>query len=314
MKKFLTGLLLLNAFTLYAQDSLFADPAREDSTRKPVEIFSSEKAINAYTTEVVGKGRMEFKVTHNFGDIGGNFGGLKNFFGLDNTTDVRIGFEIGLGNKLDLILARAKGASQQTKLWEAGFKYQLLRQLENNPSHPVSLAVFANIVIASNTAASIPNLDHSYQDFSDRISNAYQLILAKKIGRVSLQLNPTLVMRNYAINYDQENIFALGGAARVPITRNLNFVIDYFHPFRSQTSIDSFAAQSTPIKFYDPLGIGFEIITPGHIFHLNFTNATEILENRFIPRTTSSWGKGQFRWGFTISRSFTLWRPKTRAT
>ncbi|HQV60653.1 MAG TPA: DUF5777 family beta-barrel protein, partial [Chitinophagaceae bacterium] len=62
------------------------------------------------------------------------------------------------------------------------------------------------------------------------------------------------------------------------------------------------------IRFFDPLGVGFEILTSGHIFRLNFTNATEIVENRFIPRTITSWGKGQFRWGFTISRNFTLWR------
>jgi hypothetical protein len=63
-------------------------------------------------------------------------------------------------------------------------------------------------------------------------------------------------------------------------------------------------------KFYDPLGIGVEITTAGHVFHMNFTNTTEILENRFIPRTVTSWGKGQFRWGFTVARTFVLWREK----
>lgn len=132
------------------------------------------------------------------------------------------------------------------------------------------------------------------------------------MGKVSLQLNPTLVTRGYAISYDQKSIFALGGALKVPVMRNLNLVVDYFHPFRSQSSRDSFAVQATPLKFFDPLGIGFEIVTPGHVFHLNFTNATETLENRYIPRTVTSWGKGQFRWGFTIARQFSLWRPKEK--
>ena len=34
--------------------------------------------------------------------------------------------------------------------------------------------------------------------------------------------------------------------------------------------------------------------------------ATAILENQFIPSTSSNWGDGEFRWGFSISRTFTL--------
>jgi hypothetical protein len=315
MKLLMISFFLLIACSVSAQDTTIASMNEPvEIEKKPVKIFNSIKAINAKTTEVVGKGKMEFNVTHNFGDIGGKFGGLKNFFGLDNTVDVRIGFEIGLGERFDLILARAKGASQQTKLWEMGIKWQLMRQLENDPSHPLAMAIFANTVIASNTAATADNLDHSFRDFSDRLSHTFQLIIAQKIGRFSWQLNPTIVTRNYAIDYDQKTFFALGGAVRVPVAENFNIIVDYFHPFRSQESKDSFAKQAVPLKFYDPLGIGFEIITPGHIFHLNFTNANEILENRFIPRSTNSWGKGQFRWGFTIARSFVLWRPKEKET
>ena len=62
------------------------------------------------------------------------------------------------------------------------------------------------------------------------------------------------------------------------------------------------------IELYDVFGVGVEILTQGHVFHLNFTNATETLENRFIPKTITSWGKGQYRWAFTISRNFTLFR------
>jgi hypothetical protein len=298
--------------TILAQDSLLNIGNNAAAAKKTVKIFNSQKAINANTTEVVGKGKMEFKVMHNFGDIGGDFGGLKNFFGLDNASDIKIAFEIGLGKRFDILFARAKGAGQQQKLWEMGIKYQLLQQLENDPAHPLSVAFFANAVIAANKASALDNLDHSFRDISDRTSNTFQLIIAKKMGQVSLQLNPTLVTRGYAISYDQKSIFALGGALKVPVMRNLNLVVDYFHPFRSQSSKDSFAVQATPLKFFDPLGIGFEIVTPGHVFHLNFTNATETLENRYIPRTVTSWGKGQFRWGFTIARQFSLWRPKEK--
>jgi Membrane bound beta barrel domain (DUF5777) len=309
-----TGLFI--SLQIFAQDSTMNELTKDmgnagDTGKGPVKIFNSQKTINANTTEVVGKGKMEFKVTHNFSDIAGDNGGIKSFFGLDNAEDVRIGFIIGLCKNFDLVLARAKGtdAGKQQRLWEMGFKYKLMQQLENDPSHPLSVALFANVVAASNKASGQNNTENNYHGFSDRLSETFQLIVAKKMGKVSLQLNPTLVTRGYAVSYDQKSIFALGGAIRVPLSKSVNLIVDYFHPFHNESSKDSFNVRQG-IKFHDPLGVGFEILTAGHVFHLNFTNATEILENRFIPRTTSSWGKGQFRWGFTISRTFVLWREK----
>lgn len=308
MKRLLVVVSLAFSIHLFAQP---VQPQQGDSKeKKPVQIFSSEKVINANTPEMVGKGKMAFKVSHNFGDIAGDNGGIKQFFGLDNSTDIRIAFQIGLGKRFDVIAARVKGAGQQQQLWEMGLKYKLMEQMENDPSHPLSVALFANTVIASNKANPFPNQENSYKDFSDRVSNVLQLIIARKIGKVSLQLNPTFVTRGYTISYDQKTMFALGGAIKVPLVQNrLNLLVDYFHPFRREAVEDSFKVNDN-IRFYDPLGVGFEILTSGHVFRLNFVNNTEILENRFIPRTISSWGKGQFRWSFTISRNFVLWRDK----
>lgn len=286
-------------------------PSFEQDKGKPAEIFTSQRLINANTTEVTGTGKMEFKIVHNFGDVAGKFGGLKNFFGLDFATDVRFAFQVGVGKKTDLTLARAKGAGQQQKLWELSIKQQLMQQIEKDNSHPFSLALFANMAVASNKASALTNLDHSFRSLSDRISNTFQLLIARKMGKISLQLNPTLVTRGYAMSYDQKTIFAMGGALRIPLSSRINFIMDYFHPFKRQAVEDSFAlAANGGFKFSDPLGVGLEVLTGRHVFHLNFTNATEILENRFIPRTITSWAKGQFRWGFTISRQFTLWKPK----
>lgn len=292
---------------------MLVSAAAQDNTPKkkegkPVRVFNSGKTINARTPEVTGKGKMDFNVTHNFGDLAGSNGGLKRFFGLDNAADVRIGFHIGIGEHTELVFARDKGASLVQQNYEIGIKQQLMQQMENDPSRPLSIAVYFNNVISAVKANSFPGQDNSFKNLGDRTSNVLQLILAKKIGNLSVQLNPTYLTRGHAISYDQKNLFALGAAIKLPLVANrLNLVVDYFKIFRNQASRDSFKLNDN-IRFYDPLGIGFEILTSGHIFRLNFTNATEILENRFIPRTVTSWGKGQFRWGFTISRKFTLWR------
>ncbi len=295
---FLPTGLLISSF-LSAQDNA--------TGTNTVRIFNSTKTINARTTEVTGKGKLDFNITHNFGDLAGSNGGIKRFFGLDNAADIRIGFHIGLGHHTDLVMARDKGAGLIQQLWEIGIKQQITQQQENDPSHPLSIAVYANVVISSQKSNVFDNQDNSFKNLGDRTSNIWQLILARKTGKVSVQLNPTFMTRGHSVSYDQKNMFALGGAVKLPLVANrLNMIVDYFHSFRSGASKDSFMVNEN-IKFFDPLGVGFEILTSGHIFRLNFTNATEILENRFIPRTITTWGKGQFRWGFTISRKFTLW-------
>jgi hypothetical protein len=329
MKTFASLFFLLAPCLLLAQDSTMNTLMNEMDTNgteknKPVKIFNTIRTVNANTTEMTGKGKMDFRVTHNFDDIDGKGGILGRFLGLDASKDIRIGFHVGLSDRFDVHVARVKGAGNVSKLYELGFKFLLAQQRENDPKHPLSIALFVNAAVSATKASGGPGLETSYRSFSDRLNQTVQLIVARKFGKISLQINPTFVHTNYVVSNDQNSLFAVGGAIRFPVTRNFNIILDYFHPFRSEASKDHFKTvdntynppsdisfNPAPIRFYDPLGVSFEITTSGHVFNLNFTNATEILENRFIPRTISSWSKGKFRWGFTISRKFSLWRSKS---
>ncbi len=282
---------------------------------KPAQVFLSQRLINANTVEVLPRGYLEFKVVHNFGDIGGTYGGIKNAFGLDNSTDIKIAFTVGLAKNFNLMISRNKGAGAVNQLWELALKYKFLQQVEKDPSHPVSLAVFVNGVISSQTADTNANTintsEKHYNNFSDRQSQVMQLMIARKFGNIiSLQLNPTLVHTNYVVPGDQKSVFALGGAVRVPIYKKFVFIADYFHAFRSQSSINILKGQN--VFLHDVFGVGLELLTLGHVFHVNFTNAGSILENRFIPRTTQSWGKSEFRWGFTVARNFIVFKDKKK--
>ena len=300
--------LLLVSLNVLSQDTISSTP--QNTEPEYIWIFSSPRLINANTVELQPKGILEFKVTHNFGDIAGDNGGVKNFFGLDNATDVRIGFQYGLSKRINLIAARSKGAGALRQLYELGIKYRLMQQA-NDAKHPLSVTLFANTVVSAMKADTLADRENSFNDFSDRLSQVVQLLIARKFGNISLQLSPTLINTNYVVNGDDNTLFALGGAFRLPVKGKFSVLIDYFHTFRSQSSIDFFKTQGT--RFYDAVGVGIELLTEGHVFHLNFTNATEILENRFLPRTVTSWSKGQYRWGFTVSRDFDLlWKKKNR--
>ncbi len=299
-------LAVLSASPLLSQDDSIRRLSAEPDY---VPVFSSPKHINIHTPELLSKGILEFRVTHNFGDVAGDNGGIKNFFGLDMASDVRIGFQYGLSKRMNLIAARTKGAGMVQQLYETGIKYSILRQA-NDRRHPFALTFFGNMVASAMKANPVPEQENSFDGFSDRISMTGQLIMARRFGKVSLQVNPTVVHRNYVGIGDDNTLFALGGAIRVPVRGKFSLLVDYSHTFRSSASTKYFKTQD--IRFYDALGVGIEMLTAGHVFHLNFTNATEILENRYVPRTITSWTKGQYRWGFTISRDFDLLWKKSR--
>jgi hypothetical protein len=335
MNKLLLALLFFNCNFLFAQvDS--ADKAmkeldkwapKDNEPKNVVKVFYSQKLINANTVEVLHKGAMEFKVIHNFYDIGSSRGGIHNFFGLDNAADVKIVFQVGLTNKLNIVAGRTRGDQFQnvTELWELGLKYKWLQQMADS-RHPISLTSYVNLVASGQKSSTAVNQENSFHNFGDRLSQLVQVMVARKFGKISLELIPSFVHTATVVPGDQNSLFALGAGVRIPITKNFCLIADWYHPFRSQQSKDTLNAlkalhPDNPPSYnnydkygagYDVVGIGVEILTTGHVFHLNFTNATNILENRFIPRTLTSWGKGQYRWGFTIARNFILFRDKKK--
>ena len=74
-----------------------------------IRIFYGQRLITAKTVEVLPKGAMAFTIVHTFGDIAGDNGGTYTFFGLDEISDAQIGFQIGLGNRLNILLQHTVG-------------------------------------------------------------------------------------------------------------------------------------------------------------------------------------------------------------
>jgi hypothetical protein len=62
--------------------------------------------------------------------------------------------------------------------------------------------------------------------------------------------------------------------------------------------------------YYMPLGLGIEVETGGHVFSINMTNSAGIIENNFLAETRSTWSRGEYRFGFNISRNFVVKRSK----
>lgn len=302
-----SALLLLTGQTAFAQEELEKELAAPAAGKEKVSAtFKSTKLINGHTNETLYKNELDFKVDHRFGDIAGSNGGIRKFFGLDNSTDVRIGFEYGLTDNLTIGLARAKGATAVQQLYEGSLKYRLLQQTTDDRI-PFAVTLFGSNTIAAVTAnKDDPSSPIAYDGFKDRQNWVAQIILARKFSsNLSFTLTPSYVHRNFTAFRDQNDMFAVGVGGRFKFTRRMALVVDYFLPFRDKSD-KAYLEQVTATKFYNPLGVGLEMETGGHVFHLNFTNATGIQEMQYIPQTTSSWLKGQYRWGFSISRRFSF--------
>lgn len=301
----LVSIMVLLPFLATAQDSLDHLLKIDLEPTKVAATFKSPKLINIQTTETAFKNELDFRVDHRFGDIAGSAGGIKNFYGLDQSTDIRIGFDYGWSDQLTVGFARAKGSGAVTQLYEGSFKYRFLNQTTDSKI-PVSVTFFGSATISAVKASTDPTMANYFTNFQNRISYVAQAILARKFSpNLSLLMMPSYVHRNFTLANDQNDLFALSVGGRLKLTKRMAFVVDYTLPFRDKSQKQTLE-NTWGYQFYNTLGAGLELETGGHVFHLNFTNATAIQESQFITDTNTSWTKGQFRWGFSISRRFSL--------
>jgi Membrane bound beta barrel domain (DUF5777) len=261
----------------------------------PVTIFNSTRVINGHSTDMLWKNEMDIRISHRFGDMGTS-GSAATAFGLDNSTDIRIGVEYGLLNNLNAGLARCKGAGPFTQIADGYLKYNFMQQNEEK-TKPLSITFLQTMAYTFMKESTDSTLPSSFGGQNvRRMAYCSQLLLGRKFGqRLSIIIAPTYVHRNYVAFDDENGLFSVGASVRLKITKVFSLITEYFYNIRSKNAI-------LGVDYYNPLGIGFEFDTGGHLFMLNFTNSTGLGETQFIPYTASSWSKGQFRMGFTISR------------
>lgn len=298
MKHYLALILSILSITAFAQDDLLDMLNSEETETAPERVaytFKATKLINANTIETTKKKTLDFRITHRFGDMQiGEPIGKHTVWGLDNASNIRFSFDYGLTDNISLGIGRSK----TNEHIDMSLKFKFLHQVEKGM--PISAAYYTNAAISP--VANIPN-----DEFANRWSYVHQLIIASKITRgISLEILPTLVHRNYVTNevnpengsVDENDLFALGLGGRFKVSKRVSFVIDYFLPF------SEFRTSSN--DYYHSLGLGVEIETGGHVFHINVTNSEGIIENDYIPNTRSNWGDGEYKLGFNISRVFSF--------
>ena len=257
--------------------------------------FHTTRIINSHSTEMLRKKTMDFRIGHRFGDIAGTNGGPSTLFGIDNSADISIGLEYGISDKLNIGLSRYKGATDYRQLFEGYTKYKIISQ---SNLIPLSIVAITKMNATSMTAINDVTSSSNFTTFSRRLSYSTQLIFARKFSeRFSMQIVPTYVHRNFVKAKNQNVTIAIGTGFKLQLTKMLGIIGEYHYVFTEEQV-------KTEFNLFNPIALGLEFNTGGHIFQVNITNSRGFGEAQYIPSTYSDINEGQIRLGFTISRIF----------
>lgn len=255
--------------------------------------YADTRILNNHSPVTLKKGFLDFRITHRFGDVAGADGGWETLFGVEEASDIRIGFEYGITDKWMAGVGRTKGAGPAQRLLEGFTKYNLMQQGEGRP---ITLSAMGNVVFSSMQRLSDSTQVGSFPRTIHRFSYLAQLIAARQWGeRFTLSLSPAVLHRNFVAFGDDNTLFFLGIGARIGLKEGFALLADYNACLLTR-SVEGFV---------NPLSVGLEYETGGgHVFMLGISNNKGIVENDFLGYTDSRWQDGGFRFGFTIVRKF----------
>jgi Membrane bound beta barrel domain (DUF5777) len=278
MRKILV--LLLFPFTLFAQDDLLKEIDSAATNERVESAFKGLKIVNIESTKLAAKGDFYFIVAHRFGSVKDGFEG---FFGLDNAA-TQLKLVYGVNDWLTVSGARSEVA------YDFSTKFMLQPQIKDG--FPVAIVGFTSLGI-NNT---LKESNYPKMEFNDRLIYVSQLLVSRKFSnKFSLELAPTYFHENFVEDDNQENSqFAIGMGGRYKLTNRWSLNVDYAaHLNRSSTS-----------RFKNPLSIGVDLETGGHVFQMHFSSSQGIHESGFLGNTTGDWTKGDVFFGFNLLRVF----------
>jgi len=278
----------------FAQDDLMnlLDQNTPENTNYTTATFKSTRIMNGHSVEKMPPGQLDFRISHRFGPVNS---GAYNMWGLDQSN---IHFSLEYGILKWLMVGVGRGSYEKT--FDGFAKFTILRQSTGLREVPVSVSAFSSVVLKTLKPTNTERTNY----FSSNLSYSAQVLVARKFNQsFSLQLTPSYVHRNLVqTELDPNDLVAIGAGGRLKLSKRISFNAEYYYLINSKTNISE--------QIYDPLTIGFDIETGGHVFQLLLTNSIHMIEPGFIGETTGSWGKGDIRLGFNISRVFNLKKEK----
>jgi hypothetical protein len=286
----LAFILFLASVGIFAQDDLMN--LLNDSIKKDINYtaatFKSTRIMDGHSIQSMPPGQLDVRISHRFGTL--NSGGYY-FFGLDQS-NIHLSLEYGIFKWM--MVGVGRGSFEKT--FDGFAKFSLFKQSTGERVMPVSVSVLSSVALKSLKWPD-PTITNY---FSSRLSYVWQILVARKFSQgFSFQLTPTYIHRNLVVTeLDPNDLFALGAGGRLKLTKRISLNAEYYYVLNPKTYMSH--------QIYNPLSVGVDIETGGHVFQLFFSNSVGTIEKQFIGETTGQWKKGDIHFGFNISRVFTL--------
>jgi hypothetical protein len=286
MKSFLTFALVLFAIGFAsAQDDLMNELNATKAGDKQLELaaFKGLQICNMQSTKLPVKGEIYFVVSHRFTDL---TPGINNFFGLDGTAYTKIGGIYGVTNWLSL------GASRHTpsKIYELSSKIKFADQETNG--FPFTIVEMNSMDINSK----LTTVDYPLLKTSNRLAFTTQLAVSRKFSdSFSFELNPIYVHKNlYDPETERKDQFLMGVGGRYKLSKRISLNADWA----------ARAGASDHDYYVNPLSLGIDIETGGHVFQMVFSNTQQMNDVSYFTNAVGRSNGGGIFFGFNMYRVF----------
>jgi len=273
------SLLLCSSLVIAQLDTI------EHVSNVDVVTFEDTRIVNTQSSETEKKGFLNFIISHRFGTFNNDF--IHNLFGLDNA-NVRLGLDYGVTDKLTI----GAGRSTLEKTFDGFLKLNFLKQ---SSSIPLTITALQSCVYRTGTNYAIPE---SEDITINRLAYSTEVYISKLFKeRFALQLSPTFTYRNLVETEGQPNaVFSQGLILGYKLAHKVAINLEYFY------TPPSFVHENVT----NPLAIGIDLGTNGHVFQLFMTNAYGMNAPNYINKTTGTWKNGDIFFGFNVSRVFRI--------
>lgn len=272
------------SFHLSAQEERQIDlPVREP--------FASGILIDNQTTLIPTHKTFEYIIQHKFGAIDNGFSDLFGIYAPGSNIRMALNF-VPLKN-----LQVGYGLSRVRMYNDFSVKYAIFEQTRKNTS-PVAVGVYANMAVDGRNQESF---GENYR-FTNRFSYFSQLIIGRKFSdRISIQANASFTHYNITEPGIDHDKITVGINGKISLNFKSSIIFQYDVPLQVKeiTEHREFLNPALP-----NLGIGWEIRTSAHAFHLYLSSTDGLIPQHNALYNQNDWTKGKMMFGFSITRLY----------
>jgi hypothetical protein len=240
------------------------------------QVFRSVHSANLPTAEILPRGSWLFEISHRtsapFSD------GAEALWGLDGPMAIRLGLTYSAHDRVALGVLRTNvfdntELNAKVRLWSGG-----------SETLPINVAAMG--AVSWNTDVTVTGT------VEDNEMQAYgQLIVNALLGqRFAVGVVPTFLNNPRLADADAESKFYVGVNGQVYLTPSMSVLAEWI------------AGEGNLESPYDPVTLGVEFNTRGHVFKLLATNQTRFNPAQLFGGAFEKFEPEEWRFGFNITR------------